>query len=299
MPPPGPGRPPQAEIMIDERLVRSLLEAQHPDLATMPIDLAAEGWDNFTFRLGDELAVRLPRRQAAALLIEHEQAWVPELAPRLPIPVPAPLRIGRRSAGYPWGWSVVPWLDGTQALVEPLHHSQTKRLGEFLRALHSIAPPSNPPENPYRGGPLAGRIGVLEKRLVSMTAALAGGADEARRILHRATRIPIDVPATWIHGDLHSKNVLSIEGRISAVIDWGDICTGDPATDLAALWILFGPENRATFWEEYGEVSEATVLRARAWAISFGTMLWSSHHGADPRFATAGLETIRRAAAAG
>jgi hypothetical protein len=63
---------PAAEVSVSPELVRRLLEAQQPDLAHLPVRLMAYGWDNFMYRLGDELAVRLPRRAAAAGLIVHE-----------------------------------------------------------------------------------------------------------------------------------------------------------------------------------------------------------------------------------
>jgi aminoglycoside phosphotransferase (APT) family kinase protein len=108
------GVPPPAEVPIDIALVRALLEEQHPDLAALPIVEASEGWDNRTFRLGEELAIRLPRRAASAPLIEHEQRWLPILAPHLPLPIPNPLRIGRAGCGFPWSWSVTRWLPGEQ-----------------------------------------------------------------------------------------------------------------------------------------------------------------------------------------
>lgn len=99
-------------MAIDEALVRRLLGEQQPDLAGLPLELCDAGWDNVMWRLGTRLAVRMPRRQVAAPLIETEQRWLPELAPVLPLPVPVPLRKGRPSAGYPWPWSVVPWIEG-------------------------------------------------------------------------------------------------------------------------------------------------------------------------------------------
>src|SRR5262245_12741960 len=114
-----PGTRPAAEVAIDAALVRALLTEQHEDLAGLPLVDVAEGWDNRLFRLGDDLAVRLPRRAASAALIEHEQRWLPELASRLSLPVPVPLRVGRPSGGFPWSWSVVPWLSGESAWTAP------------------------------------------------------------------------------------------------------------------------------------------------------------------------------------
>ncbi len=85
---------PVCEAEIDEWVVHKLLKEQHPDLQGLALYEVDAGWDNVMFRLGDELAVRLPRRQVAAELIVHEQTWLPRLAPQLTMPVPVPVRIG-------------------------------------------------------------------------------------------------------------------------------------------------------------------------------------------------------------
>ena len=110
---------PPAEVTIDSNLVRALLREQHADLASLTLVDAGEGWDNRLFRLGEKLAVRMPRRAASVVLIEQEQRWLPELSARLPVPIPVPVRIGRPGCGYPWCWSVVPWLPGESALLAP------------------------------------------------------------------------------------------------------------------------------------------------------------------------------------
>ena len=157
---------PEAEVDVDETLVRRLLEAQHPDLADRALVPLPSGWDNFIFRLGDELTVRLPRRQMSADLVDHEQRWLPLLAPRLPIPIPVPVRVGKPGLGYPWSWSVVPWLAGEiAARVPPADPFVTaEQLGAFLHALHEPAP-EDAPVNPYRGGPLTDRAPAVLDRI--------------------------------------------------------------------------------------------------------------------------------------
>src|SRR5437762_13473462 len=110
---------PAAEVAIDDALVRGLLNEQLPDLSGLPLVRLAEGWDNVIYRLGDELTVRLPRRRLAAALVEHEQRWLPQLAPGLPLAIPAPVGIGRPGRGFPWSWSVCPWLPGVVAQQVP------------------------------------------------------------------------------------------------------------------------------------------------------------------------------------
>ena len=141
---------PEAEVVVDTETVRALLRTQHPDLCDLPLAEVAVGWDNFIFRLGETMAVRLPRRAASATLLEHEQHWLPIIARHLPISVPAPLRIGTPGEQYPWQWSIVPWLSGQPADLAPLDADQAKPLAHFLRALHIAAPP-DAPKNPSRG----------------------------------------------------------------------------------------------------------------------------------------------------
>jgi aminoglycoside phosphotransferase (APT) family kinase protein len=293
------GAPPPAELPRDTEIVRRLLEEQHPELASLSVVLAAEGWDNVTFRLGDELAVRLPRRAVAANLVVNEQRWLPDLASRLSLRVPTPTHMGVPSDDFPWHWSVVPWIPGTSALETPLLSGEAPRLGRFLEQLHSIEVPGDAPHNPYRGGPLGPRHAGAIERLERLRPTLRDccDVDQLAAGLAIANEVPIDTEPVWLHGDLHAKNIVSAQGRIAAVIDWGDICAGDPATDLASVWNLFELSAHARFWEDYGEVSRPTRQRAAGWAITFGLMLWDSHHGADPAFAKLGLTTLSRVAA--
>jgi aminoglycoside phosphotransferase (APT) family kinase protein len=106
---------PAAEVEVSADLVRRLLADQHPDLARLPVEFLANGWDNELYRVGNELVARLPRRALGAQIITNEQRWLPGLAPRLPLPIPYPERTGVPGCGYPYSWSVVPYLPGVPA----------------------------------------------------------------------------------------------------------------------------------------------------------------------------------------
>lgn len=286
-------RPP-ADIDIDAALVRSLLRSQHPDLADLPLEPAEAGWDNVMFRLGSELAVRMPRRAAAAAWIEREQRWLPELAPRLPLAVPAPVRIGQPEHGYPWRWSVVPWLSGEPAdLVEP-SGDQAVRFAEFLRALHVPAPP-DAPRNEYRGVLLSERAAVVEERMNRVARSTSLITPRVRRLWEIAVAAPLDAEPTWLHGDLHPRNVLVAGEAIAGIIDWGDVAAGDRATDLAAIWMLFGdPAARERAMRACGSVTDATWLRARGWAIFFGSVLADAGLAGDSRHGRIGERTLHQ-----
>src|SRR5688572_25811372 len=206
---------PAAEVHIDAELARALLRAQHPDLAHLAVAELDSGWDNAMFAVGDELALRLPRRQLGAALIAHEQRWLPQLAAVLPLRTPAPLRIGAPACGYPWSWSIVPWLPGESADVAPPRADQADALAQFLRALHA-PPPPDAPRNPGRGVPLAARADATAARMERLGRTTDAIAPRVKSLWRDALEAPLDAPPTWIHGDLHPRNVLVREGRLSA-----------------------------------------------------------------------------------
>jgi aminoglycoside phosphotransferase (APT) family kinase protein len=288
---------PATEFEVDEPLVRSLLADQHPDLAGLPITEIDAGWDNTLWRLGRELLVRLPRRKLAAPLMLHEQRWLPALARRLPLPVPVPVRIGQPARQYPWSWSVVPWLTGTPghgtALTKP--DDAAERLGRFLGALHQDAPSGAPP-NPYRGVALAQRAETFEERVGFLADEISVAA--TRRVWDRGLAVdPWSRPPQWLHGDLHPANVLVDKGTVAAVIDFGDLCAGDPATDLAGAWMLLPAQSMGHFNAAYGGVDDALERRSLAWAVLFALMLLEVGLGNRPAYESVGRLTLARSIA--
>jgi len=288
-----PSGTPPAEINIDQSLVHGLLREQHPDLAHLPLTFEQHGWDNVTFRLGEDMAIRLPRRQAAANLITHEQKWLPTLSKHLPLPIPSPHRTGVPAKVYPWQWSILPWFPGTPADINPPSVDQAPLFAAFLQALHQPAPPEAP-INPFRGIPLSERAASLEERLQRVQAKTQLVTKEIRHQWTASIQSPIDVDKTWIHGDLHSRNVLVHEGKITAVIDWGDISSGDRATDLASIWMVFPDlQARRAVIAALPHISEATWQRARGWAILFAVLLLDTGLVNEPRHADIGRRALK------
>jgi aminoglycoside phosphotransferase (APT) family kinase protein len=274
---------PAAEFDVSTDLVARLLGDQHPDLADQPLRVVENGWDNVIVRIGDDLVARLPRRQVAAELVVHEQRWLPELAPVLPLPVPVPVRVGVPGAEYPWRWSICRWFAGDVAadvgVADPT--AEAIRLGGFVRALHRPGP-ADAPRNPYRGQP----VGELAERVAANVARLGSLVDgpAVMRAFERAAGVGESTgPPVWVHGDLHSANLLVADGRIAVVIDFGDLTTGDPAVDLAVGWMLFDRAGRDVFRAAAGPVDDGTWSRGEAWAVHFA-LLYRLHSANNPRF---------------
>lgn len=284
-----------AEIEVDASLVGALLAEQHPDLAGLGLQEMDAGWDNTLWRLGDELLVRLPRHTSAALLTANEQRWLPDLARALPLPVPAPVRVGAPSGRYPWPWSVVPWLAGTPGdrtgLTGP--DDAARCLGRFLRALHRPAP-QEAPRNDFRGVAIGGQRGIFEERVALLGPQIDAGS--TRRVFDRAVAAGAwGGPPLWLHGDLHPANTLVVDGVLAAIIDFGDICGGDPATDLAGAWMLLPAPAIEAFTDAYGPVDGDLEQRSLGWAALFGVILLEIGLRDRPTYATVGRATLAKA----
>lgn len=291
---------PASEVTLSAADVMNLLCEQHPDLAGQPVTLLAHGWDNVIARVGEDLLARLPRREASAQLVVAEQVWLPVLAPHLPLPVPVPIRTGAPSSTYPFPWSLTPYFPGVPAVSETgkdadvAHAAVADALGRFLSALHQPAPP-NAPRNTFRGVPLADR-----EHVDSRNASAVAHAEDVTHLLEaleagRSARRWAG-PPSWLHGDLHPANLLVHDGRVRAVIDFGDVTSGDPATDLAVVWMFLPSHVREDFWSAYAStathVDGELVLRARAWAAAFA-LVFLAHSADNRQMAAIGRTTSR------
>ncbi|QHT55937.1 aminoglycoside phosphotransferase family protein [Cellulomonas sp. H30R-01] len=289
---------PVIETDVDETLVRSLLRTQHPDLADLPLTPAGTGWDNVLWRLGDDLALRFPVRSVSAPLVTHEQRWLPVLAPRLPVRTPVPVRVGVPGDGYPWAWSVVPWFHAQPAWSTPVadRTAWAADLADVFVALHRPAPP-DAPGNPFRGGPLSPDTTALRDRLDRIALPEAGRVLERRAELAAAPAW--DGPALWLHGDPHPANLLVRDGRLHALIDFGDVTSGDPASDLATAWLTFDADGRRAFRERVDAAcgwDDATWRRAQAWALHLAVVLLQ-HPVDHPHLAEVGRGALAEALA--
>jgi aminoglycoside phosphotransferase (APT) family kinase protein len=257
------------EFAVDTGLVRRLLRAEHPEWAHLPLcPVQSAGTDNALFRLGDDLLVRLPRIHWAVDDVAKELRWLPRLTP-LPLQIPAPVAAGGPGEGYPWPWSVYRWLDGEEGTPDRIGNltEAAVTLAEFVRALHRVDPAGGPRPGPGgRGVPLATRDGATREAI----AALGHRIDAEAVTAEWEAALAVgewDAPPVWVHGDLTPRNLLVVEGRLAAVIDFGGLGVGDPAVDLIPAWNLFTGEARRVYRQE-SDVDDATWARGRGWALS-------------------------------
>ena len=263
---------PEAQVDVTADLVRQLLVEQHPQWAHLDIAEVDFGFDNSIWRVGDAVAARLPRREVAVRLIENELRWLPLLAPRLTQRVPAPVARGEPSDRFPWTWSLTRWIEGTPGdrLDDADLAACASDLGAFLASLHAPAP-DDAPNNAVRGVALATMAEAFERRVAELGSSVDGaGIDEVFRAGARAA--PWHLAPRWLHGDPHPANLIFAEGRLAGVIDFGDLCQGDPATDLAGGLLTLPFDELDTFFDAYGDVDAATEARTLGWAVHLGVM---------------------------
>lgn len=284
------------EVEIDVTLVKKLIATQFPQWANYPIrPVESAGTDNAIFRLGEDLAVRLPRADWAVGQVEKEQRWLPMLAARIPVAIPTPIAMGMPSEGYPWRWSVYRWLEGQNATDGQIDspHQAAHALAQFITCLQGSDPAGGPApgaHNSGRGEPLVNRDASVR----SAIAALKNVIDT-----HLATAVweeALNSPAwqgnpVWLHGDLHPGNLLVDKGQLSAVIDFGTLGVGDPACDMMVAWTFLTAESREIFRATLS-VDDTTWVRGRGWALSFGLIAYAYYMDKNPGLAAISKRAI-------
>ena len=255
---------------IDASLVKTLLTEQFPQWKHLPVEqVLPGGWDNRTFRLGDDKLVRLPSGEAYADNVAKEQYWLPQLAPALPLPIPTPVDMGKPTNDYPWSWSIYHWIEGDTAATTVISDLPilAKDLAQFLLALHQIDTTDGPmagAHNFYRGCALTHYDAQTKQAIALLEDTLDSRV--VTDIWNDALTKSWNLPPVWVHGDVSAGNVLVRDGKLSAVIDFGGLAIGDPACDLAIAWTFFDTESRQVF-KQILNLDEDTWLRGQAWAL--------------------------------
>lgn len=256
------------EVEVNEALVRRLIDAQMPQLASRPISMVEPwGTDNGIWRLGDDLVVRLPRIGWAEGQITREATWLPRLGHLLPVAVPEPVAVGEPADGYPYRWAVHRWIPGDGTAPETIDDSITfaLELADFVQQLQRVstdgAPAARNRARPLRAYDEPTRRAIDgASHLIDAAAATAIWEDALAETPHAG-------PPVWVHADLEG-NCLVRDGRLCGLVDWGSACAGDPAVDVQVVWSpLFTEESRTVFLDALG-VDHATLARSRGAAIN-------------------------------
>ena len=283
---------------IGTDLVKTLITTQFPHYADLPIKpVPYQGHDNHTFRLGPDLLIRLPTAETYALKVPIEQAFLPQLQPYLPLPIPCPLHQGAPSADFPHPFSIYAWLEGNSANTVSLPENRlielAADLAHFLKALHGIQKMTGPApgqHNWWRGAALT----VYDQDARRQINALSHVIDhhQALNLWQHACATSWQHPPVWIHGDVAPGNLLINNNQLSAVIDFGGMAMGDPACDLVIAWTFFHGASRQVFIDTF-EYDQDTWLGAKAWALWKATHMLCELKDVDTeRLATKLIHTI-------
>jgi len=272
------------ELDIDETLVRRLLTAQFPRWAELPVErVGSAGTVNAIYRLGDDLAVRLPRVPSGVEDVEREYTWLSRLGPRLPLAAPVPQALGSPSANYPYPWTVCRWVEGEHVPVDALDDPARAAadLAAFVATFRSFDPAGAP--RGARDWHLAEEDGDVRGAIAASDGLIDTAA--VRRAWQRALEAPAwDGEPVWAHGDLLPGNLLAVDGRLSAVIDFECMGLADPAFDVIVAWTYLDAATREVFRAELG-VDDAVWERARGWVLRIGMLALPYYVETNPEFA--------------
>lgn len=271
------------EIDTDVGLMRRLLAGQFPQWADLAIEpVVSYGTDHDIYRLGDHLAARLPRIGWAITQAAKEANWLPKLAPHLPLAVPVQLAMGYPADDYPFEWSVYEWLPGENAngTIDDLDRAAFDLAG-FVKALRKVDTTDAHPRSPHaRGAPLA----ELDDHVRESIAQLGDRVDGDATLSSWEESLDAsewDGAEVWVHGDLLPGNLLVVDGRLSAVIDFGCLNVGDPACDLQPAWNVFAGDSRTRYRAEL-QVDDASWVRGRGWALYQAVMALPYYWDTNP-----------------
>ncbi len=289
---------PNAEhLPVSVSLAKALVTSQFPKWSKLEIcPIPSSGTDNTIFRLGENMCLRLPKTMHTEKNLKKEHAWLPKLTP-LSLQTPKPLAIGTPEKGYPCSWCIYSWIDGNTVVANYLSddHRAAKDIGKFINSLQLVdteGGPKSGPHNNYRGVPLIDRNQLTREAIQKLNAEFETNA------LNNLWDAALDVPTwanapVWLHGDIHSGNMLTQNGRLNAMIDFGLSGVGDPACDLMVGWTQFHPEARNTF-HKFIKADDDTWERGKGWALSWAVIALAHYNRSNSFLASMSRNTINQ-----
>lgn len=278
------------EIDVDTALVHRLLTEQFPHLAERSITVVrSTGTVNAIYRLGKELCARLPRVGTWANSIDREWTWLPKLAPHISLNTPKLLAQGKPTNWYPYPWAIYHWIDGFP-YQDDLISDERQAAHDLVNFIQELR------RADVLGAPRGGRDPLTELDAVTRSAIEASrgaiDAEAASAVWTRSLETPPwNGKPVWIHGDLLRSNLLVQDGRLCAVIDFGEVGIGDPAADVVPAWNVFNKVGRETFRHAL-DVDEHTWSRARGYALHQALMIIPYYPETNPEFVTLAKRTV-------
>lgn len=269
-----------ADVHVDEQLALHLVRTQFPEFQGTRARKLGAGWDNVAFLIDGRAVFRFPRRAFAVPFLERESVWLPRLAERLAMPIPAPRWFGEPTAEFerPFvGYDFIPGVTMCSAAIAREDRvGIAATVGAFCRELHSLSLDEfgPPPADDLNRRDLDQRLAYTESRVAAlrMRGLLHDGAalELAREVRGRAVDDGVGV---WTHGDLYARHVLVQDGAVTGIVDWGDVHFGDRALDLSIAWTAFDFDGRFEFFAAYGDVPDSIRYRAILRAIHYALTL--------------------------
>jgi aminoglycoside phosphotransferase (APT) family kinase protein len=293
------------EVVVDEALARRLIREQFPEVEASSLRLLGAGWDTTVWLVDDAWAFRFPRKSFPIDGLRNEIAYLPQLAPLLPLPIPVPTLVGEPTDEFQWPFYGAPFLPGRELaeaeLSDEARLELARPLGEFLRTLHGLELEAELPVDPVRRADMAHRVLSTRKRLDECEAlGLWRAPPSVGDLLDAAEVLPPPEPAAICHGDLHLRHLLlDDDARPAAVIDWIDLSRNDRGVDLVLYWAALPPEGRASFLDAYGPASDGELLRGRVLSLFLcGTLAVYAHREGLPQLERESIEALQRTSTA-
>jgi aminoglycoside 2''-phosphotransferase len=225
--------------------VRSLTSLPASDMVEL-----GRGSDSVAFLVDGEWVFRFPAVQDAQATLRREIALLPRLGATLPLATPAFEHIGQSDGELLFvGYRVIGGAPLSVEHFEGLEHDAQEAalaaLADFLQALHAFPLPAAR-EAGIREERGKGAYNGQQRHLHGDLGCLLSGAEIARLdgVFERYERdfAPDCVTPVLLHSDLKPAHVLydTAAHELTGVLDWGDVCLGDPYVDLAVISMFFG-----------------------------------------------------------
>jgi len=287
------------QLAVSPGMVRELVDEQFPSWRGLPVTaVESPGTVNAIFRIGGQLAARFPLRPGDAAAVrrrlESEAAAARELAGRTRFATPEPVVIGEPGAGYPLPWAVQTWLPGVTADDDDPGGSAAfaHDLAEFIGGVRAIGTGGRTFSGRGRGGDLRSHDEWMETCLDRSGPLL--DVPRLRRLWETMRALPRGAAGDVMsHRDLIPGNVLVSGGRLTGILDVGDLGPADPALDLVAAWHLLEDGPRQALRDDLG-CDDLEWERGKAWAFQQAMGLVWYYADSNPAMSRMGRRTLER-----